>query len=224
MGFGQGSRMTPSTRKIRLILDLRRRGITNTELLSAFERVPREDFVPEAFLDQCYEDIALPIGYGQTVSQPSVVAMMLQALEIEPIHKVLEIGMGSGYQTALLTYLCRRVYAIELNKELRRQAEKRLYALSRNNFTSITGDGSLGWAQQAPFARIISAAATADVPQELVEQLQDGGILILPLGGEKEVQQISKVIRNGRRYDIEDLGPVRFVPLLQNNHNSVDGN
>ena len=135
--------MTPSTRKIRLILDLRRRGITNTDLLSAFERVPREDFVPDAFLDQCYEDIALPIGYGQTVSQPSVVATMLQALEIEAGHKVLEIGMGSGYQTALLTYLCRRVYAIELHKELQREAEKRLYALKRNNFTSMAGDGSL---------------------------------------------------------------------------------
>jgi protein-L-isoaspartate(D-aspartate) O-methyltransferase len=192
--------------------------------LSAFERVPREAFVPEAFLDQSYEDIALPIGYGQTVSQPSVVATMLQALEIEPTHKVLEVGMGSGYQTALLTYLCRRVYAIELHRELRQEAEKRLYALSRNNFTSITGDGSLGWRQQAPFARIISAAAAADVPQELVEQLQDGGILILPLGGEKEVQQISKVVRNGDSYDIEYLGPVRFVPLLQNKHNSVNSN
>ena len=98
--------MIPATRKIRLILDLRRRGITDTELLSAFERVPREEFVPEAFLDKCYEDTALPIGYGQTVSQPSVVAMMLQALSVKRGHKVLEIGMGSGYQTALLTHLC----------------------------------------------------------------------------------------------------------------------
>ena len=105
--------MIPATRKIRLILDLRRRGITDTDLLSAFERVPREEFVPEAFLDKCYEDTALPIGFGQTVSQPSVVAMMLQALSLDQTHKVLEIGMGSGYQTALLTHLCRRVYAIE---------------------------------------------------------------------------------------------------------------
>ena len=208
--------MTPSTRKIRLILDLRRRGITNTDLLSAFERVPREDFVPDAFLDQCYEDIALPIGYGQTVSQPSVVATMLQALEIEAGHKVLEIGMGSGYQTALLTYLCRRVYAIELHKELQREAEKRLYALKRNNFTSMAGDGSLGWPQQAPFARIISAAAADDVPRKLAEQLDDGGILILPIGGEKEIQKIVKVVRVGDEFEIEDLGPVRFVPLVQN--------
>ena len=208
--------MTPSTRKIRLILDLRRRGITNTDLLSAFERVPREDFVPDAFLDQCYEDIALPIGYGQTVSQPSVVATMLQALEIEAGHKVLEIGMGSGYQTALLTYLCRRVYAIELHKELQREAEKRLYALKRNNFTSMARDGSLGWPQQAPFARIISAAAADDVPRKLAEQLDDGGILILPIGGEKEIQKIVKVVRVGDEFEIEDLGPVRFVPLVQN--------
>ena len=208
--------MTPSTRKIRLILDLRRRGITNTDLLSAFERVPREDFVPDAFLDQCYEDIALPIGYGQTVSQPSVVATMLQALEIESGHKVLEIGMGSGYQTALLTYLCRRVYAMDLHKELQREAEKRLYALNRNNFTSMAGDGSLGWPQQAPFARIISAAAAGDVPRKLAEQLDDGGILILPIGGEKEIQKIVKVVRVGDEFEIEDLGPVRFVPLVQN--------
>ena len=208
--------MTPSTRKIRLILDLRRRGITNTDLLSAFERVPREDFVPDAFLDQCYEDIALPIGYGQTVSQPSVVARMLQALEIEAGHKVLEIGMGSGYQTALLTYLCRRVYAIELHKELQREAEKRLYALKRNNFTSMARDGSLGWPQQAPFARIISAAAADDVPRKLAEQLDDGGILILPIGGEKQIQKIVKVVRVGDEFEIEDLGPVRFVPLVQN--------
>jgi protein-L-isoaspartate(D-aspartate) O-methyltransferase len=207
--------MIPSTRKIRLILDLRRRGITNTDLLSAFERVPREEFVPEAFVDKCYEDTALPIGYGQTVSQPSVVAVMLQALELSPSHKVLEIGMGSGYQTALLTHLCRRVYAIERHKELQRNAEKRLYALGRNNFTSIAGDGSLGWPEQAPFARIISAASGEDVPRKLVEQLDDGGIMVLPVGGERSEQRIVRVERKGADFEIEDLGPVRFVPLIE---------
>jgi protein-L-isoaspartate(D-aspartate) O-methyltransferase len=207
--------MIPSTRKIRLILDLRRRGITNTDLLSAFERVPREEFVPEAFVDKCYEDTALPIGYGQTVSQPSVVAVMLQALELSPSHKVLEIGMGSGYQTALLTHLCRRVYAIERHKELQRSAEKRLYALGRNNFTSIAGDGSLGWPEQAPFARIISAASGEDVPRKLVEQLDDGGIMVLPVGGERSEQRIVRVERKGADFEIEDLGPVRFVPLIE---------
>ncbi len=207
--------MIPSTRKIRLILDLRRRGITNTDLLSAFERVPREEFVPEAFVDKCYEDSALPIGYGQTVSQPSVVAVMLQALELSPSHKVLEIGMGSGYQTALLTHLCRRVYAMERHKELQRSAEKRLYALGRNNFTSIAGDGSLGWPEQAPFARIISAASGEDVPRKLVEQLDDGGIMVLPVGGERSEQRIVRVERKGADFEIEDLGPVRFVPLIE---------
>jgi protein-L-isoaspartate(D-aspartate) O-methyltransferase len=207
--------MIPSTRKIRLILDLRRRGITNTDLLSAFELVPREEFVPEAFVDKCYEDTALPIGYGQTVSQPSVVAVMLQALELSPSHKVLEIGMGSGYQTALLTHLCRRVYAIERHKELQRSAEKRLYALGRNNFTSIAGDGSLGWPEQAPFARIISAASGEDVPRKLVEQLDDGGIMVLPVGGERSEQRIVRVERKGADFEIEDLGPVRFVPLIE---------
>tara|TARA_B100000676_G_scaffold208430_1_gene204670 strand:- start:832 stop:1482 length:651 start_codon:yes stop_codon:yes gene_type:complete len=205
----------PATRKIRLILDLRRRGITDTELLSAFERVPREDFVPEAFLDKCYEDTALPIGYGQTVSQPSVVAMMLQALSVKRGHKVLEIGMGSGYQTALLTHLCRRVYAIERHKELHRVAVKRLYALGRNNFTSIAGDGSLGWEAQAPFARIISAASTEGVPRRLADQLEDSGIMVLPIGGERSEQRIVKVVRRGDEFEIEDLGDVRFVPLVE---------
>ena len=207
--------MIPATRKIRLILDLRRRGITDTELLSAFERVPREDFVPEAFLDKCYEDTALPIGYGQTVSQPSVVATMLQALSIEPGHKVLEIGMGSGYQTALLTHLCRRVYAIERHKELHREAVQRLYALGRNNFTSIAGDGSVGWEAQAPFARIISAASAEDVPRRLADQLEDNGIMVLPIGGERTEQRIVRVVRRSDEFAIEDLGDVRFVPLVE---------
>lgn len=207
--------MIPATRKIRLILDLRRRGITDTDLLSAFERVPREDFVPEAFLDKSYEDTALPIGLGQTVSQPSVVATMLQALDVAQSHKVLEIGMGSGYQTALLTHLCRRVYAIERHKDLHREAEKRLYALGRNNFTSMAGDGSLGWEAQAPFARIISAACADDVPRKLAEQLDDGGVMVLPIGGERDEQRIVRVVRNGVDFDIEDLGEVRFVPLVQ---------
>ena len=207
--------MTPATRKIRLILDLRRCGITDTELLSAFERVPREEFVPEAFLDKTYEDIALPIGYGQTVSQPSVVATMLQALSVESGHKVLEIGMGSGYQTALLTHLCRRVYAIERHNELHRVAVERLYALGRNNFTSIVGDGSLGWEAQAPFARIISAASVVDVPRCLADQLEDSGIMVIPIGGERSEQRIVKVIRQGDEFTVEDLGNVHFVPLVE---------
>ena len=206
--------MTPATRKIRLILNLRRRGITNTELLSAFEKVPRENFVPEAFIDQSYEDTALPIGYGQTVSQPSVVAVMLQALDVEASHKVLEVGMGSGYQTALLTHLCRRVYAIERHRELHREAVQRLYALGRNNFSSISGDGSLGWEAQAPFARIISAASAANVPPKLVEQLDDGGVLVLPIGGERVGQKIVRVVRVDDAFEIENLGEVRFVPLV----------
>ncbi|PPR64728.1 MAG: Protein-L-isoaspartate O-methyltransferase [Alphaproteobacteria bacterium MarineAlpha4_Bin2] len=207
--------MTPATRKIRLILDLRRHGIINTELLSAFERVPREEFVPEAFIDQSYEDTALPIGYGQTVSQPSVVARMLQALGVEPKHKVLEIGMGSGYQTALLTHLCRRVYAIERHRELHKEAVKRLYALGRNNFTSMAGDGSLGWDAQAPFARIISAASSEKVPSKLIEQLDEGGILVLPIGGERAEQKIVRVVRNSGKFEAEDLGDARFVPLVE---------
>lgn len=208
--------MTLATRKIRLILDLRRRGIADTDLLSAIEKVPREAFVPEAFIDKCYEDTALPIGHGQTVSQPSVVALMLQALAPQPRDKVLEIGTGSGYQTAILTYLCRRVYTIERHRELLREAEKRLYALNRLNVTSIAADGSLGWKDQAPFQRIIAAAAADDVPRRLAEQLDEGGVMVVPIGRERGGEQtLVRVVRIGDDFTMDDLGPVRFVPLVR---------
>lgn len=207
--------MTLATRKIRLILDLRRRGITDTSLLAAIEKVPREGFVPEAFADKCYEDTALPIGYGQTVSQPSVVAVMLQALAARPRDKVLEIGTGSGYQTAILTHLCRRVYTIERHKELLRDAEKRLYALNRHNVTSIAADGNLGWKEQAPFQRIIVTAAADDVPRRLAEQLDEGGVMVVPIGKERGEQTLVRVERRGEDFTMDDLGPVRFVPLVR---------
>src|SRR5439155_827772 len=154
--------MSLAARKIRLIMTLRRSGITDTAVLAAIERIPREAFVPPSFLDQAYENRALPIGLGQTLSQPQVVALMTQALAVRPRHKVLEIGTGSGYQAAVLSRLARRVYSIERHRPLLREAERRFTELRLHNITTIAGDGNLGWREQAPFDRIIlPAAATA---------------------------------------------------------------
>ncbi len=207
--------MTLATRKIRLILELRRRGITDTELLGAFEKIPREAFVPETFRDQTYEDTALPIGFGETLSQPAVVARMVEALAPRQGDKVLEIGTGTGYQTAILSLLCRRVYTVERRKPLLREAEARLYALDRNNFSALSGDGSLGWPEQAPFAKIIVSAAVADVPRRLAEQLDENGTMVIPIGPEREEQSLVRIHRRGQDFDVENLGPVRFVPLVE---------
>ncbi|WP_119458788.1 protein-L-isoaspartate(D-aspartate) O-methyltransferase [Rhodospirillaceae bacterium SYSU D60014] len=206
--------MSLAARKIRLIMYLRRSGITDTAVLDAVERIPREAFVPQPFLDQAYEDRTLPIGHGQTLSQPQVVALMTQALRVEKRHKVLEIGTGSGYQTAVLSRLARRVYTIERHRSLLREAEERFAALRLHNTVTKAGDGSRGWKEQAPFDRIIVTAAADDVPQALYEQLANGGLLVLPIGpdrGDQELYRISRTEEGPRR---EKLGDVRFVPLI----------
>lgn len=203
--------------KIRLIMHLRHAGITDTEVLTALERVPRELFVPDALRDQAYEDMALPIGRGQTISQPLVVAYMTQALEIGPKNKVLEIGTGSGYQTCILAHLCLRVYSIERHKPLLLQAEQMFDRLKLRNITAIAGDGMKGWPQQAPFDRIIcTAAARQKPPQALLDQLKIGGILVIPVAGD-DFQVLRRYKREGEdTYAVKDLMPVRFVPLLPN--------
>jgi protein-L-isoaspartate(D-aspartate) O-methyltransferase len=206
--------VTPPTQKIRLILELRRMGIIDRAILSAFESVPRELFVPEAFLDQAWEETPLPIGQGQTISQPTVVARMVQALQPDRSLKVLEIGCGSGYQTAVLTRLFRRVYAIERQASLLRAAVDRLAELRRHNVTTKPGDGSLGWPEQAPFERILVAAAAEDLPPTLWDQLAPGGIMVCPIGEAHEEQRLIRFVRNGARCESTDLGPVRFVPLV----------
>ena len=183
-------------------------------MLSAIERVPRELFVPEAFHDQAYENTALPIGQGQTISQPAVVGYMTQALELGPRMKVLEIGTGCGYQAAVLSKLCRRVYTIERYRELLREAQQRFDALRIRNVTTKWGDGLKGWPEQAPFDRIILTAAAAEVPDMLFEQLADGGILIAPVGRSTHDQVLVRYRRQGDEFDAEKLWPVRFVPLL----------
>ena len=206
--------MSLAARKIRLIMLLRRSGINDTNVLAAVERIPREDFVPESFHDQSYEDKALPIGQGQTISQPQIVALMTQALELTPRHKVLEIGTGSGYQAAVLARLSRRVYTVERHRPLLQEAEQRFAKLRINNITSIAGDGMKGWPAQAPFDRIIVTAAAAELPEILLGQLAIGGIMVLPLGPERGDQELFKVRRTEEGIETEKLCDVRFVPLL----------
>ncbi len=207
--------MSLLARKIRLIMKLRKAGITDTAVLGAIERVPREAFIPPIFHDQAYEDIALPIDCGQTISQPLVVASMTQALKVNDRHKVLEIGTGSGYQAAILSKLCRRVYSIERHRPLLQTAEKRLTDLRVRNITCKAADGMKGWIEQAPFDRVIvTAAAALEPPEPLLEQLSVGGILIIPMGRDKSNQFIYRITRQEDGYACEQLMPVRFVPLL----------
>ncbi len=206
--------MNPDSRKIRLILHLRHNGITDSKVLGAIERVPRDIFVPEAFRDQAYEDVALPIGYQQTVSQPTVVARMTEALDLGPRMKVLEVGTGSGYQTTVLAALCRRVYTVERHRPLLAEAERRLADLRITNVTAAARDGLKGWPEQAPFDRILVTAAAAAVPDALAEQITIGGILVLPIGPYDGDQEILKIIRTDEGYETERLGPVRFVPIV----------
>ncbi len=207
--------MTDASRKIRLIMELRRHGITDTTVLSALERIPREAFVPAAFQDQAYENIALPIHQGQTISQPLVVAFMTEALKVGPRMKVLEVGTGSGYQAAVLSQLCRRVYTIERYRSLLRDAERQFQDLRLPNITTKFADGYLGWPEQAPFDRILVTAAAPELPPVLVEQLGVGGIMVLPMGSNSADQQIVRVVKlEDGRIDCEELLAVRFVPLV----------
>lgn len=206
--------MSLAARKIRMIMSLRQQGITDTAVLSAIERIPREAFVPATFHDQAYENRALPIGSGQTLSQPQVVLQMTQALMVTRRQKVLEIGTGSGYQTAVLSRLARRVYTIERHKPLLKEAERRFAELRLHNITAKAADGSLGWKEQAPFERIIVTAAAPDLPPALYEQLAPGGILVLPVGPERGEQDLCRITRSEDGPHWERLGPVRFVPLV----------
>ncbi len=207
--------MTVDARKIRLLMALRRSGVTDTRVLGAIERVPRDLFVPGAFQDQAWEDTALPIDLGQTISQPLVVALMTQALELNDRQKVLEIGTGSGYQAAILSRLCRRLYTVERLKPLLDEAERRFHALRLHNITTRFGDGTRGWPEQAPFERIlVTAAGGPEPPKDLTDQLAVGGVMVIPLGGEYREQRVVRIRRTESGLIREDLWPVRFVPLL----------
>ena len=207
-----------ANRNIRFLMELRRAGIHDVPLLSAIERLPREHFVPASFIDQAYENIALPIACGQTTSQPVLVAEMVQYLQLEKRHKVLEIGTGTGYQTALLAKLSRRVYTIDKYRELIQLAELSWRELSIPNITAIAGDGLADWQGQAPFDRIIVCAALPEIPHVLAEQLTDGGLLLAPVGREGQPQELIAWRRVAGGWIEEIVRPVRFVgcvsPLL----------
>lgn len=209
--------MNPDSRKIRLLLELRRGGVADTRVLGALERVPRELFVATPFRDKAYENVTLPIGHHQTISQPLVVGLMTQALKVTDRTKVLEIGTGSGYQAAVLAPLCRRLYTVERHRDLLRGAEGRFAELGITNIVTRAGDGSKGWPEQAPFDRIIVTAAAADVPPVLVGQLAVGGIMVVPVGHgtAEDDQRLLKVTRTEDGAEVEDLGKARFVPFIE---------
>lgn len=205
--------MTGEPRKIRFVMALRRAGVTDTKVLSAMERTPREMFVPGPFRDKAYEDITLPIGSGQTLSSPTVVGRMTQAVDARDRMKILEVGTGSGYQTAVLARLCRRVYTVERNRQLLAEAERRFKELKLTNITAWIADGNGGWPQQAPFMRMLVTAAAPEIPATLLEQLGVGGIMVVPVGPVHGRQNLIRVTRTQDSYDVENLGPIRFVPM-----------
>ena len=207
--------MTDDARIIRLIMELRQEGISDTRVLSALECVPRELFVPPSFAERAYDNTALPISHGQTVSQPFVVAFMSEALRVGERARVLEVGTGSGYQAAVLARLCRRLYTIERYRSLLKDAEGRFAELGISNITTRHGDGAKGWPEQAPFDRIIATAAAAEIPPALVDQLTPDGIMVLPVGESGWSQQLVRVTRRDDGYECEELLPVRFVPLVE---------
>ena len=201
--------------KMQFLFALRSRGVTDARVLSAMEAVDRSLFVRGLFQPRAWEDMPLPIACGQTISQPSVVGLMSQGLQVDPRHKVLEVGTGSGYQAAILSHLARRVYTVDRYKSLVAEARARFEALDLTNITAITADGSFGLPDQAPFDRILVTAAAEDPPSPLLAQLKVGGIMILPVGQSDAVQSLIRVTRHETGFDYEELRPVRFVPLVE---------
>ncbi len=200
-------------KKIRLILELRESGISDTNILSAIENIPREKFIPDNFRNQAYDNLALPIGDNQTISQPFVVAKMTQLLAVDSTHKILEIGTGSGYQSAVLSKLVRRVYTIERIKNLLLRAENVFKQLKISNIVSKHADGNLGWKEQIPFDRIIITAATPNISKEITSQIAEGGIIVSPMI-QKNKQLIVKYKKVNNVLESEIFDDVLFVPNL----------
>jgi protein-L-isoaspartate(D-aspartate) O-methyltransferase len=197
-----------------LILRLRRAGISDRRIVTAIEAVPRDVFVPGESRADAYAERALPIDCGQTISAPLIVAMMTAALDVGERDKVLEIGTGTGYQTAILARLARRVYTIDRFRTLVAAAESRFRTLRIPNITTLVGDGMKGWPEQAPFDRIMVTAAGDEVPETLLRQLRMGGVMVLPVGPAEGVQKLLRVVRTESGYDATELADVRFVPLI----------
>jgi len=201
-------------RKIRLILELRESGISDTHVLSAIEKTPREIFIPDNFRNQAYENIALPIGDNQTISQPYIVALMTQSLELEKKHKVLEIGTGSGYQSSILSLLARRVYTIERIKSLLVKAETNFKDFKLTNIVTKHADGNLGWKEQIPFDRIIFTAAINEISNNFFDHIDDNGIIVAPIISSSK-QILKKFTKKNDAILTEVLAEVLFVPNLK---------
>ena len=199
--------------KAKLLMTLRAQAIMQADILSAIETIPRELFIPENLHAHAYENASLPIGHKQTISQPYIVAVMTQALELKKSHRVLEIGTGSGYQAAILSRLSRRVYTLERLRPLMVSAEKRLKTLQISNITYRHGDGAKGWPEAAPFDRIIITCRVTEIPASLLDQLKEGGILIAPVGPSGK-EELVRVKREAGGFERKSLMPVRFVPML----------
>jgi protein-L-isoaspartate(D-aspartate) O-methyltransferase len=198
----------------RMVADqIRARGVRDPRVLDALTKVPRHLFLPEGQRDEAYQDRPIPIGHGQTISQPYIVAYMTEALQVGSAHRVLEIGTGCGYQTAILAELAAEVYSIELVPELAERARRALAAQGYTNVQILTGDGYAGWPEHAPFDRILGAAAAEDVPPVLVDQLADGGILVIPVGTWS--QELRVLQKRGSHLDTLATLPVRFVPMIK---------
>lgn len=217
-GLNAGMDAAPSQdalERAKLIMKLRRKGIRNVNVLAAMEHTPREKFIAKRFADKAYDDVALPIESGQTISQPSIVATMTMMLEPDKRTCVLEVGTGSGYQTAIVARLARRVYTIERHADLLRTAEARFAQMELNNITARHGDGCKGWPQGAPFDRIIVTAAAEEIPLPLLEQLAPGGLMLIPVGPQGADQQLLRIHKNEQgKVRSQALMPVRFVPLV----------
>ena len=207
--------------KMQFILSIRSKGVVDNNVLKALETVNREQFLKGLFAQRAYEDTPLPIECGQTISQPSIVGLMTQALRITNRNKILEIGTGSGYQTAILSKLARRIYSVERFKPLYEEARAIFRKLQLNNITSVWGDGSKGVVEQQPFDRIIVTAAAEDPPPTLLNQLKIGGIMVIPVGQSDEIQKLIRVERTEKNFKYEDLCDVRFVPLLEGREEDI---
>jgi protein-L-isoaspartate(D-aspartate) O-methyltransferase len=201
--------------KMQFMFALRSKGVTDQRVLTAMETIDRAPFVRGIFSERAYDDTPLPIACGQTISQPSVVGLMTQALDVQPRDKVLEVGTGSGYQAAILSQLARRVYTIDRHRRLVREARAVFEAMDLAKITTLSGDGSFGLPDQAPFDRIIITAAAEDPPGPLLAQLKVGGIMVVPVGQSDAVQSLIRVHRTETGFDYEELRPVRFVPLIE---------
>ncbi len=210
-----GPELDTETQRAKLVLGLRKGGVTDPQVLKAIEETPRDLFVPDLFKQRAWEDSALPITCGQTISQPLVVGLMTQALSLEARSRVLEIGTGSGYQTAILARIARYVYSVERYRTLLGDAEAKLKSLGIGNVITRFGDGGEGWAEQAPFDRIIVTAAAPEEPKALLAQLKPRGVLVAPVG-KGSMQRLLRYVGEGDgAFRQEKLGEVRFVPLIE---------